>query len=373
MAIRARAYLDFSTKRLLLRLPPRSIAVIAHQDLDSVAAEALLQRRVVGVINACASATGSFPHKGPDLLLKAGIPVVDEVGKDIFAVLRDGDYIEIRGPEVWHGKRCIAGGRLLTLEYLEETRRTAERELDRQLESFIRNTLDYALREKELILGRPHIPHLKTSLRGRHAVVVVRGPTFRADLKAILPYIHEVKPVLIAVDGGADALLEFGLRPHLIVGDMDSVSDRALASGAEVVVHAYPDGRAPGLARVTPFCPSPAVFPTAGTSEDAALLLAYHSGCELIILVGSHSNMIEFLEKGRPGMASTFLVRLLVGSILVDAKGVNELYRLRLRPAHLLGVFAAGVLPAVAILLSSLPWQQLVSLWGLKLRLLLGW
>jgi uncharacterized membrane-anchored protein len=306
-------------------------------------------------------------------LLKAGIPVVDEVGEDIFAVLRDGDYVELRGPEVWHGKRCIACGRLLTLEYLEKVRRTAERGLDRQLESFIKNTLHYALREKELILGRPHIPSLQTPLQGRHAVVVVRGPTFRADLKAILPYIHEVKPVLIAVDGGADALLEFGLKPHLIVGDMDSVSDRALASGAEVVVHAYPDGRAPGLARVRPFYPSPAVFPTAGTSEDAALLLAYHSGCELIVLVGSHSNMVEFLEKGRAGMASTFLVRLLVGSILVDAKGVNELYRLRLRPAHLVGVLAAGALPAVTILLSSLPWQQLVLLWGLKLRLLLGW
>lgn len=373
MFIRARAYLDRSTKRLVLRLPPRSIAVIAHQDLDSVAAEALISCKVVAVVNARRSATGSFPNQGPGLLLDAGIPVLDEVGEGIFSALSDGEYIELRGEEIWRGPTYIARGKYLTRDEVTRTTRKARELLSRQLERFIKNTLDHALKEKHLILGAPILPSLKTKLQGRHAVVVVRGPNFRADLKAILPYIREARPVLIGVDGGADALLDQGLKPDLIVGDMDSVSDRALACGAELVVHAYPDGRAPGLARVHQTRQAmPRVFPVAGTSEDAALLLAYHAGCELIVLVGSHSHMIEFLEKGRPGMGSTFLVRLLIGSKLVDAKGVNQLYRIRLRPVYLLGFLAAAVAPAITILLSSLRWQQLVTLWSLKLRVLFG-
>lgn len=372
MAIRARAYLDRSTKRLLLRLPARSIAVVAHRDLDSVAAEALLDRKVVAVVNACRSATGTFPNRGPELLLKAGVPLVDEVGEGIFVQLKEGDWIEVRGGEIWRKNVCLARGHLVSPEDLAKSALQARRHLEQQLERFIKNTLDRALKEKDLILSRPTLPALRTALNRRHAVVVVRGPTFRADLKAILPYIREMHPVLVAVDGGADALLEFGLKPDLIVGDMDSVSDQALLCGAELVVHAYPDGRAPGLERLRGMKCRPAVFATTGTSEDAALLLAYHNGCELIVLVGSHSNMVEFLEKGRPGMASTFLVRLLIGSILVDAKGVNQLYRLHLRPAYLVSFLAAGALSAVTILLSSLHWQQLLALWGIKLRLLLG-
>ncbi|HHY91994.1 MAG TPA: hypothetical protein GX511_01475 [Firmicutes bacterium] len=372
MAVRGRIYLDRSTKHLLLRLPPHSIAVVAHQDLDRVAAEALLERRVTAVINAYRSATGAFPNRGPELLLQCGVPVVDEAGEAVFTALHEGDYVELKEGEIWKNNKCVARGHLLRREDLIKTREQAEQALDTQLEQFIKNTLNHALKEKELILGRLVLPPLRTPLKGRHAVVVVRGPTFRADLRAILPYIREVNPVLIAVDGGADALLDSGLKPDLIVGDMDSVSDRALFSGAELVVHAYPDGRAPGLARLAGTSYQAAVLPTAGTSEDAALLLAYHAGCRLIVLVGSHSNMIEFLEKGRAGMGSTFLVRLLVGSILVDAKGVNQLYRLRFRPAYLASLLAAGMFSAVTILLSSLYWQQLLTLWGLKLRLFLG-
>ena len=57
-----------------------------------------------------------------------------------------------------------------------------------------------------------------------------------------------------------------------------------------------------------------------------AFLLAHEKRAELIVAVGTHGNLREFLDKGRSGMSSTFLVRLRVGEILVDAKGVSRIY-----------------------------------------------
>jgi uncharacterized membrane-anchored protein len=158
------------------------------------------------------------------------------------------------------------------------------------------------------------------------------------------PYIREYRPVLIGVDGGADALLEAGLKPDLIVGDMDSVSDAALTSGAELVVHAYRDGRAPGLPRLEHLNLPAVVFPATGTSEDIAMLLADDKGAQLIVAVGTHYTLVEFLDKGRSGMASTFLTRLRVGSKLVDAKGVSRLYRSRIATWQLLLLVAASII-----------------------------
>ncbi|NLG84930.1 MAG: hypothetical protein GX493_10075, partial [Firmicutes bacterium] len=239
-----------------------------------------------------------------------------------------------------------------------------------ELEKFVQNTREYALKEKDLILGGVPPPEIKTKIKGRQVLVVVRGSNYREDLAALRSYIREMRPVLIGVDGGADALLEAGYRPDLLIGDMDSVSDEALRSGAEIVVHAYPDGRAPGLSRVKALGLPCHLFPAPGTSEDIAMLLAYERGADLIVAVGTHSNMIDFLEKGRPGMASTFLVRLKVGAILVDARGVSRLYHSRMKTGYLVGMFMAALLPLLALILvaGSLPpilqilWVQ-VKLW----------
>ncbi len=158
----------------------------------------------------------------------------------------------------------------------------------------------------------------------------MRGYHYKEDLQTLRHYIREYRPVLIGVDGGADALIEAGHQPDLIVGDMDSVSDDALRCGAEIVVHAYRDGRAPGLERVRALGVEPVVFPATGTSEDVAMLLADDKGASLIVAVGTHVTLVEFLDKGRSGMASTFLTRLRVGGKLVDAKGVSRLYRARI-------------------------------------------
>ena len=166
-------------------------------------------------------------------------------------------------------------------------------------------------------------------------LIVVRGDRHRRDLKALRAYIRDVRPMIVAVDGGADGVLEAGMKPDLILGDMDSAADEALRCGAELIVHAYPDGRAPGARAPAGDGPrSTPLVPAAGTSEDVAMLMAYEKGAALIVSVGAHFNLIEFLDRKRGGMSSTFLTRLRIGEKLVDAKGVSRLYtaQLDLRP-----------------------------------------
>jgi uncharacterized membrane-anchored protein len=223
-----------------------------------------------------------------------------------------------------------------------------------QLQAFVANTLDYMTREGGLLLDGVAAPKLRTSFEGKHVLVVVRGYHYREDLAMLRSYIREFKPLMVGVDGGADALLEAGHRPDIIVGDMDSVSDIGLTCGAELVVHAYPSGEAPGLARVEGLGLPAVLCPAAGTSEDVALLLADQQGADLIVAVGTHFSLDEFLDKGRAGSSSTFLTRLRVGGKLVDAKGVSRLYRPRVSGRALIAlVIAAAVTMLIALKVST--------------------
>lgn len=353
------ARVDRRTKRLAKRIRPGELAIIDHQDLDEVSAESLVRARVRAVINASPSISGRYPNLGPSVLVEAGVLLFDSLTPGLLDLVVEGEELEIAGATLSRRGEPVAQLERLTLPRIRERMTVARARLAEELDRFVENTLDYAKREKGLILGDVPLPDLSTSLRGRHALVVVRGSDYKEDLAAVRGYIEEMRPVLIGVDGGADALLEEGFRPHLIVGDMDSVTDEALRSGAEIVVHAYPDGRAPGLARVERLGLSARTFAVPGTSEDAALLLAHDKGAALIVAVGTHSNMIDFLEKGRSGMASTFLVRLKVGSILVDAKGVNKLYRGRLRLRYLLQIGLAALIPVILVIGLSEPIRRL--------------
>ena len=359
------ARIDKRTKRLTKRLRPGDVAVIDHVDLDRVAAEGLVSGGVAAVVNVAPSISGRYPNLGPEVLLAAGVPLVDATGPDIFAHVRDGDRVRVHGGEVYDDDgRVVATGTEQTPELLTAAMAEARAGLAVQLEAFAANTMEYLRRERELLLDGTGVPDIRTKLEGRHALVVVRGYDYRQDLVALRPYIREYHPILIAVDGGADALLEAGLRPDLIVGDMDSVSDEALRCGAEIVVHAYRDGTAPGLARVQDLGIEPVVFPAAGTSEDVALLLADDKGATLIVAVGTHATLVEFLDKGRAGMASTFLTRLRVGGKLVDAKGVSRLYRSRIRLSTLLLLVAAVIIAFLAALFVTPGGQVYLQLFG---------
>jgi len=370
--IRGVARLDRKTKNLVKRLNPGEIAIIAHEGIDKLAAEGLVSTRTKAVINACRSISDDYPNSGPKIITDAGIPIIDEVGLEIFERVQEEDELEIIEDRIYKRGVRIGSGTLLTPDRIEEGLEKARAKMNQVFERFVDNTLTYAKQEVSLVAGHLDTPSVNVEFKGRHALVVVRGDNYREDLLAIELYIREVKPILIGVDGGADAILEFGLKPDIVIGDMDSVSDRALSQAGEIIVHAYPNGQAPGLARVQALGLKAKTFASPGTSEDIAMLLAYEKGASLIVAVGTHSNMLDFLEKGRKGMASTFLVRLKVGSILVDAKGVSQLYRSPLRPRYLAPIFLAALIPVAIVMMLYPTTRDLLHLLYIQVRVLLG-
>lgn len=373
MNIKGKARLDRRTKNLVKRLRRGEIAIIDHDDIDELAAKSLIEAHPAAVVNARASITGRFPTKGVWKIVKAGIPVVDEVGDDVFQWVKEGSVVELHDGKVVMADRVIAEGRVLTLEDVREKLMEARENIKGELDAFVENTLEYARREKDMLLiDNLELPALKTSMENRHVLIVVRGKNYKEDLKAIKAYLEDEKPIMIGVDGGADALLEFGYKPHIILGDMDSVSNEALRCGAELVVHAYMNGKAPGLGRIEDMSLQAHVVAMPGTSEDVAMILAYEKGASLIVAVGTHSNIIDFLEKGRKGMASTFLTRLKVGSILVDAKGVSQLYRQSLKAKYLLQLFVASLVPIAVVLWAAPQTRSFFRLVALQLKLLFG-
>lgn len=346
---------DRRTKHLCKRLQPGQIALLQHEDVDDAAAQSLLAGKVKAVINTSPFLTGIYPATGAIRLLKADVPLYEwELEtSDVFEqldgakVLLQNDRLFVQTPD---GPVLFASLRPITLDEVKRKWQEAHLQLDDTLSRFIDNTLMYAKWEKDLFLKPlPKLP-LRTRMAGRHAVVVVRGKHYREDLQMLLAYINDCRPVLIAVDGGADALLERGYVPDLIIGDMDSISDRALKCGAEIIVHAYPDGRAPGKKRLEELRVPYMLLPAPGTSEDVAMLLAYEENAELIVTIGTHTNMIDFLEKGRKGMASTLLVRTKIGPKLVDAKGVSLLYQPRFSWNVWMLMGTASLVPILAVL-----------------------
>ena len=328
--------LDRRTKNLTKRLRPGDIAVIDHVDIDRVSADALVGCGVGGVVNAAPSISGRYPNLGPEILINAGIPLLDDVGREVFAAVKEGAHVRIDGNKLLaEDGSVLAEGLAHDSASVEAAMTEAKAGLSTQLEAFAANTMEYMKRERALLLDGVGVPDVRTDFDGRHALIVVRGYDYKEDLHALRSYIRDYRPILIGVDGGADALIEAGYQPDLIIGDMDSVSDDTLTCGAEVVVHAYADGRAPGLSRVQDLGVDAVTFPATGTSEDIAMLLADEKGAKLIVAVGTHATLVEFLDKGRGGMASTFLTRLRLGGKLVDAKGVSRLYRSRISTAAL--------------------------------------
>ena len=366
-----RARLGRKTKNLVKRLGPGDIAIIDHADLDRIAAEDLAASGVEAVLNVAPSSTDRYPNPGPLVLARAGVMLVDVPAAPLFEEISDGDPVVIQGAEVRSKDDLLATGRVIDLA-------TATAQIERQRErinvalaDFAANTIEHVEREGELLVGRIDFPHVRTEFRDRHALIVVRGTTYRRDLRTLRAYIEDTKPVLVGVDGGADAILEEGFVPDMILGDMDSATDAVLTSGAEVVVHAYADGTAPGRERLEALGLEPVVAPAIGTSQDVAMLLAHENGAELIVSVGAHFNLTEFLDKNRAGMSSTFLTRLRIGETLIDAKGVSRLYNPGVRGWHMWAFLAVSLLLIAIIVLSSPALAEFFDLLWLKIKVAL--
>ena len=369
--IAGRARLGKKTKDLVKRLRPGDIAVIDHADLDRIAAEDLVASGVRAVVNVARSSTGRYPNPGPIVLARAGVHLLDVPGAPLFEQLSDGDEVTIRGPELRSGGELRAEGDVIDLAAASAELELQEQRIDRALAAFAENTIEHVREEGALLAGKIEFPPVRTEFRGRHALIVVRGTTYRRDLRALRAYIEDTSPVLVGVDGGADAILEEGFRPDMVLGDMDSATDAVLTSGAEVVVHAYADGRAPGLERLRELGLEPVVVPAVGTSQDVAMLLAHQNGAELIVSVGAHFNLTEFLDKNRAGMSSTFLTRLRIGETLIDAKGVSRLYNPGVRGWQMWAFVAASLLLVVIVVLSAPALEEFFDLVWLKIKVAL--
>jgi uncharacterized membrane-anchored protein len=366
------ARIDRRTKRLVGRLRAGDVAIIAHDELDRIAAEALLERGVAAVVNTKTSVSTRYPNLGPLILASAGVRILDAVGDDVLKLVREGDVVRVDGRRLSRNGETLAEGTPLDEGEIRTRMDAAHAKLSETVERFAENTLDYVRKEQDLLFEAIATPDLKTKIRGRHALVVTRGYHYKEDLDALRVYIREMRPVVIAVDGAADATLQRGIVPDVILGDMDSVSTEALACGAELVVHAYPNGNAPGLETVEALGRTAKTLTAPGTSEDIAMLLAHERGAELIVAVGSHTSVVEFLDKGRQGMASTFLARLRIGPRLVDAKGVSQLYhRTSIRTRDLVLLVGAAFLTMAIVSLASEPvrlywqavWETMRNAW----------
>ena len=369
-----KAILGKKTKEILPQLGELTIPVIDHENLDRMTAETLVEAGVNAVVNAAGSATGQYPNMGPFILARAGVYILDGVGRKVFERISTGDEIELRGDGVYKDGELVAVGEHLDEEVAERRLRESREVVGVALESFAQNTVEFMRNEQDLLFSRLEVPdELAREIRGRQVLVVVRGYDYRQDLAALRTYLREVRPFIIGVDGGADALLEAGWKPDLVFGDMDSVSPEGLQLADRLLVHAYPDGNAPGLERVRAVGIKDAdTLPAPGLSEDVAILIAEQCGAELIVAVGTHVGLVEFLDKGRKGASSTFLTRLKVGARLVDAKGVSKLYPSRVSVWQLVALVIAGLVALSAIVLSSNALIDIFQVLAIKLRLLLG-
>jgi uncharacterized membrane-anchored protein len=366
------AKLDRTTKNLVKRLSADDIAIIDHTDLDRVSAEELLESGVRVVVNVAPSQSGRFPNPGPLALVRGGVRLIDVTAEDLFEQVHEGELLTVRGAGLYRNGTQLASGRVMDERELERMLAEQRGRVTEALEAFAENTMRYLREEGKLLAEGVDFPPLTTRFRDRHALVVARGPGYKRDLRMVKPYVRDFKPVLIAVDGGADALLEAGYKPDVIVGDMDSVSDRALGCGAELLVHGYRDGPAPGEKRAQRLGVAYQVVRATGISEDLALLLAFEKGTELIVAVGTHFNLIEFLERNRAGMSSTFVTRLKVGEILIDAKGVSRLASRQVGIWPLVFFAVAGLMAIAVAIIFSPALRHLIEYIALRLRDLLG-
>ncbi len=371
--IEGTARLGGRTKHLVKRLRPGDVAVIDHVNVDRIAAEELIACGVTAVVNASPFSDGKYPNAGPLMLARAGIRLVDAPEVPVFDLLRDGQAVTVTGEgAVEAGGKEILRGTVLTVPELERELAAQRERIDEVLAEFAENTVEHIRQETDILTGSIDFPPTRVSFRDRQVLIVVRGERHRRDLKALRAYIRNVRPLIVAVDGGADGLLEAGLRPDVILGDMDSASDAALSCGAELIVHAYPDGGAPGRRRLVDMGLEHKVVPAAGTSEDVAMLMAFEKGADLIVSVGAHFNLIEFLDRKRGGMSSTFLTRLRIGEKLVDAKGVSRLYRPSSTLMPVIFFIVAFLVLLTILIITSPALNDVFELFWLKVRIWLG-
>jgi len=337
---------------LLSRLSVGDIAVIDHIDIDRATADALVKSGIIAVVNAAPSISGRYPNLGPEILVDAGVILIDEVGEKIFSQLKDGSKLRLDGAGVYQGDVLLAEGVEQTLESVADLLIEAKAGMSAQLEAFAANAIEYMKRERTLLLDGVGIPEINTKIAGRQVLLVVASADTKAELKALKRYISDYHPVLVGVDGGADALRQAGYKPELIIGNPEDIGPDTLLGGAEVVIPADVDGHAPGLERLQDLGLGAVTFPATGTTVDLALLLVDAREASLIVTVGMHTTLTDLLDH-KGGAAPTFLVRMRVANKIVEAPAVARLYKARISWWAVTLLMVVAIAAIVAALLVS--------------------
>ena len=343
------------TSTLLPRLRPGDIAVLDHVDLGRDSATALVEAGVRAVVNAAPMISGRYANLGPEVLAEAGVLLVDRVGKEgvnrirdnfpirvddgvIYAVLPDGQTEE------------LATGRALDLDQVHGEMEQARSGMPVQLDTLTHTASEFLRREHELLLSGRGLPALTTRIAGRAVVVV--GAADHGDLLAIGPFVREQAPVVIAVGAAADDLIGMSWAPDVVVvtaGDPGSVpSADALQVAADVVLVAPRGSGLAEQATIEAVGGSPWLVETSAAAEDVGLLLADHYAAALIVGVGLHARLDQFLDAQQVGRASSFATRIKLGDRLVDAEAVRVLYTGRPGMSQVLPVLLAGLVALLA-------------------------
>ncbi|GAA4813085.1 putative cytokinetic ring protein SteA [Tomitella cavernea] len=337
------------TTKLLSRVGEGDIVVLDEVDLDRVTADALVEAKVAAVVNVSESISGRYPNLGPEVLVSAGVTLIDRAGESALRKVKDGARVRLHEGTLYSGERRLAGGTEMSRAEIEDLMIEAKTGLVNHLEAFSGNAIEFIRSESPLLIDGVGVPDIDIDLDGRHVVVVADGPEHAEDLKRLKPFVKEYSPVLVGVGKGADALVKGGYRPDLIVADPADVTAETLRCGAQVVLPADQDGHAPGLERIQDLGIGAMTFPAAGSPTDLALLLADHHGAALIVTVGASASLDEFFDRSRgDSNPSSFLTRLKVGQKLVDGKAVATLYRSRVSGLAITMLILAAMLAVVA-------------------------
>lgn len=316
---------DRLTKKLVQRVERNHIALVKHRAIDLVAAQDLKGRNVKALVNCDDTIDVNCSLEGIRFLLDNGIKIYDIFDGEFFNNVKNGDIIRIEDNKIFVNRTFYGYCKAVKKEDVASVLDINIEQLKKIRYSFIKNTMNYMDKELDYFFEDKNLPEIHTDLRGREVIIVSRGRGYREDLRSIKEFIINKRPMIISVDGGADAVCEIGLKSDIILGDMDSISDKTLLTSGEILVHSYCNGYAPGLARVESKNLSYKLLMLKGTSEDAAIYMAALKGASLIYLIGSHTGFEEFLEKGRQGMGSTALLRILYGDKIVDLKGISNI------------------------------------------------
>jgi uncharacterized membrane-anchored protein len=359
------ARVERRTRVLLPRLRPGDVAVVDHLDMDRATAQALVDAGVSAVVNAAPKISGRLPNHGPQVLAEAGILVLDRV-EGAFGI-SDGASVRIHDEVVFAGGAAVAMGREVDVHTVDLEMAQARLAMGSQLESLTHNSTEFLRREEGFLLHGLGLPETATRIAGRPVVLVVPGAGSRGRLTSIRAFIREQDPVLVGVDRGADLLLDAGHRPDMVVvsnaaGDAERPSAQALRTARDVVVRVDSGSRlqAEQLERLGV---RPLPVESSATTEDTALLLLEAEEARLIVGVGLHASLEEVLDRQSPGLAGTYLTRLKVGHLLVDAASVHLLYSGRVRPRHVFLVLLAGLLTlAIAVAVTPVGQEWLTAL-----------